>query len=58
MSTEENVLNVLKASGKALKSGEIAIVAKIDKKEVDKAIKNLKDSGQITSPKKCFYQAK
>lgn len=39
MSTEK-VLEVLKAAGKALKAGEIAEAAQLEKKEVDKAMKN------------------
>ncbi len=56
MSTEK-VLQTLKKAGKPLKSAEIAELAGIDKKEVDKAIKSLKAENKITSPKVCFYQA-
>ena len=38
-----------------MKAGEIAAALSIDKKEVDKAIKELKTDGSITSPKRCFY---
>ncbi len=55
---EEKVLNTLKAAGKPLKSKEIAEIAGIDKKEVDKAIKKLKTSEKIVSPKVCYYQPK
>jgi hypothetical protein len=41
-----------------MKSGEIADAAKIDKKDVDKAIKKLKTDDRIFSPKNCFYQVK
>lgn len=41
-----------------MRPGEIAEAAGLDKKEVDKAIKALKDSELIFSPKKCFYQVK
>jgi DNA-binding transcriptional regulator GbsR (MarR family) len=54
----EKVFNALKTSGKPMKSGEIAEVTGIDKKEVDKALKSLKSEGKIFSPKNCFYQAK
>jgi len=56
--SQEKVLQVLKISGKPMKSGEIAEIAGIDKKEVDKAIKKLKTEDKIFSPKNCFYQAK
>jgi len=52
----EKVLEVLKAAGKPLKAGEIAEAAKLDKKEVDKAMKELKAQGKITSPKVCFWE--
>ncbi|HNZ69434.1 MAG: hypothetical protein WBK43_03380 [Prolixibacteraceae bacterium] len=55
MSTEK-VLEVLKAAGKALKAGEIAEAAQLEKKEVDKAMKKLKEEGKITSPKKCYWE--
>jgi len=52
----EKVLEVLKAAGKPLKAGEIAEAAKLDKKEVNKAMKELKAQGKITSPKVCFWE--
>jgi Fic family protein len=58
MDTHELVLKTLKGSGKPLKSAEIATLTKMDKKEVDKAIKKLKTEGKIESPKVCFYSAK
>ncbi|MCT4639586.1 MAG: MarR family transcriptional regulator [Bacteroidales bacterium] len=58
MEIKEKVLDVLKGADKPLKAGEIAEVAAIDKKEVDKAIKVLKTEGIIDSPKRCFYSVK
>ena len=55
MNVNEKVLNTLKESGEPLKAGDIAEKAGIDKKEVDKAIKELKNDNRITSPKRCFY---
>ena len=52
------VLAFMQKEGKALKSGEISEKMGIDKKIVDKEIKNLKAEGKIDSPKRCFYQAK
>jgi DNA-binding IclR family transcriptional regulator len=57
MSTEK-VLEVLKAAGKALKAGEIADAAGLEKKEVDKAMKVLKTEGKIVSPKVCYWEPK
>ena len=54
----EKVLNAMKAAGKMMKAGEIAEATNLDKKEVDKAMKELKDKGLITSPVRCFWEAK
>jgi len=55
MNVNEIVLNTLKNAGEPLKAGEIAEKAGIDKKEVDKALKELKNENIITSPKRCYY---
>ena len=55
MSANEIVLKTLKDSPEPLKAGDIAEMAGIDKKEVDKAIKALKKEGKIVTPKRCFY---
>ncbi len=57
METIEKVLETLKNTDKPLKSGEIAQMSGIDKKEVDKAIKTLKVENKIVSPKRCYYAA-
>ena len=54
----EKVLETLKAAGKPLKAGEIAEAAGLDKKEVDKAMKVLKQQEVIVSPKRCYWQLK
>ena len=58
METSEIILNTLKKAGTALKSGEVAQLAGIDKAEVDKVIKKLKKEEKIVSPKNCYYQVK
>ena len=58
METKELVLKVLTASGKPMKSAEIAVEAGIDKALVDKAITALKKEEKIVSPKVCFYTPK
>lgn len=55
MSTEQKVLEAMKKAGKPLKTGEIAELTGLDKKEVEKAIKKLKKEGKIESPKRCYY---
>ncbi len=56
MMSAEKVLEVLKTAGKALKTGEIAEAAGLDKKDVDKAMKTLKAEGKISSPKMCYWE--
>jgi predicted transcriptional regulator len=56
--SKEKVLTAMKNAGKALKAGEIAELTGLDKKEVDKAMKLLKDDGVIISPKVCYWQPK
>jgi predicted transcriptional regulator len=56
--SKEKVLEAMKSAGKAMKAGEIAELAGLDKKEVDKAMKALKAEGAIVSPKVCFWEPK
>lgn len=56
MDSKDQVLDVFKKSGEALRPGEVAEATGLEKKELDKAIKALKDEGKIYSPKRCFYQ--
>lgn len=58
MEIKEIVLNALKESGKPLKAGEIASLSGQDKAAVDKAIKVLVKEDLVSSPVRCFYQAK
>lgn len=58
METTAKIIETMKSAGKPLKAGEIADLAGIDKKEVDKAIKKLKTDDLIHSPKRCFYEAR
>ena len=55
MEIKEKVLEILTNSEEPLKGGQIAEISGIDKKEIDKAIKDLKKEEKIISPKRCFY---
>jgi len=57
METKEKVLTALKSATKPLRAGEVAEMTGIDKKEVEKAFKTLKDAGVIHSPIRCCYAA-
>jgi DNA-binding IscR family transcriptional regulator len=58
MENQKVIIETLQKAGKPLKSGEIAELSGIDKKEVDKLIKKLKTEGQVHSPKMCYYEIK
>ncbi|MDP3462449.1 MAG: MarR family transcriptional regulator [Bacteroidales bacterium] len=58
MEAKDKVFELLKGSAVAMKSAEIAVAAGLTKDEADKALKQLKKSELIFSPKNCFYQAK
>jgi hypothetical protein len=57
MENVDLVFKTLQTSEEPLSAGEIALAAKLDKKEVDKAMKALKAEGRIVSPKRCFWTA-
>ena len=57
MDTKDAVLEALKTASEPLKVGDLTEKTGLDKKDVDKAIKSLKDAGLIESPKRCFYSA-
>ena len=46
--TAEQVLKAMQDAGKPVRPGDVA-------KEVSKAIDELKKSGKIMSPKRCYY---
>lgn len=55
---ENKVLETMRQAGKPLKAGEIASLSGLDRKEVDKAMKILKEKGDIESPVRCQWQPK
>lgn len=55
METKEKVLATLKAAGEALNAGKIAELSGLDRKDVDKAMKQLKEEGAIVSPVRCKW---
>lgn len=56
MDVQEKIIEVMKAEGKPLNAGKIAEIGKIDRKEVDKAMKALKKEEKIVSPKRCYWE--
>ncbi|MBQ2365487.1 MAG: transcriptional regulator [Alistipes sp.] len=56
METKERVLQIMKEAGEPLNAGKIAELGGLDRKEVDKAMKSLKDEGAIVSPVRCKWE--
>lgn len=58
MDAKNIVLEVLKKEENPLNAGQITELSGLDRKEVDKAMKALKDEELIVSPKRCYWEAK
>jgi DNA-binding transcriptional ArsR family regulator len=58
MEIRNQVLDAIKKVGQPVNAGKVVELTKLDRKEVDKAMKMLKDEGLIVSPKRCFWEAK
>ncbi|MGM9844350.1 MAG: HTH domain-containing protein [Muribaculaceae bacterium] len=55
MENKEKVLEAMRAAGEPLNAGKIAEITGLDRKEVDKAMKALKEEGAIISPVRCKW---
>ena len=55
METKDKVLATMKEAGEPLNAGKIAELSGIDRKEVDNAMKQLKEEGAIVSPVRCKW---
>lgn len=58
MDATQKVLETMQNAKKALSAGQIAEMSGLDKKEVEKAMKLLKDQEKIVSPKRCYWEPK
>ena len=58
MEAKEIVLKAMQKAGTALNAGKIVELTGLERKVVDKAMKQLKTEGLIVSPKNCFWQPK
>lgn len=56
MDPKEQVLEAMKAASEPLNAGAVAAATGLDRKVVDKAMASLKASGEIVSPKRCYWQ--
>ena len=53
---KDKVLQVMKEAGEPLNAGKIADLSGLDRKVVDKAMKELKSEEAIVSPKRCYWE--
>jgi len=55
MDTTEKVLNVMRTAGEPLNAGKIAELGGLERKDVDKAMAQLKKEEKIVSPRRCYW---
>lgn len=55
MDIEGKIIEALENAENPLKVSEIVEITGLDKKDIDKAIKEMKKEEKITSPKRCYY---
>ncbi len=55
MDAKEKVLAAMKEAGIPVNAGKVAELSGLDRKDVDKAMKQLKDEGAIVSPVRCKW---
>jgi hypothetical protein len=56
MDAKQQVIDVMKSAGEPLNAGKVAEMTGLERKIVDKAMDELKKSGEIVSPKRCFWE--
>lgn len=56
MGTKEQVLKAMTEAGKPVTAGEVEKILGIDRKEIDKAFKELKKEEAIISPVRCKWE--
>ncbi|ODA39237.1 transcriptional regulator [Desulfosporosinus sp. BG] len=56
MSSKEDVLKAMREAGKPVSAGEVEKLTGLDRKEIDKAFKELKKENAITSPVRCKWE--
>ncbi len=58
MSNYDVIVEFFKNAEKPVSAGQIATATGIDRKEVDKVMKELKKEEKIVSPKVCYWELK
>ena len=55
MDLKDKVLEVMRTEGQPLNAGKIAELGGLDRKDVDRAMAQLKSEEKIISPKRCYW---
>jgi len=55
MDNKAKVLDAMRQAGEPVNAGKIVELSGLDRKDVDKAMKELKDEGAIISPVRCKW---
>ena len=58
MENTEKILEAMKNAGEPLNNGKIVELTGLEKKDVEKSMKQLKAEEKIVSPKRCYWQPK
>lgn len=56
MDIKETILNVMREAGKPVSAGEVEKLSGLDRKDIDKAFKELKKEETIVSPVRCKWE--
>ena len=56
MDIKETILNVMREAGKPVSAGEVEKLSGLDRKDIDKAFKELKKEESIVSPVRCKWE--
>lgn len=55
MDIAEKVLDLMRTVGQPLNAGKIAELGGLDRKDVDKAMAQLKKEAKMVSPRRCYW---
>ncbi|MBR4198541.1 MAG: transcriptional regulator [Bacteroidales bacterium] len=55
---KDKILKLMAETGRPMSAGEVEKALGADRKEIDKAFKQLKDEGAIVSPVRCKWEPK
>jgi predicted transcriptional regulator len=56
MSVKDTVIETMKVAGKPLSAGDVEKLSGLNRKDIDKAFKELKEENAITSPVRCKWE--